>query len=124
MESVDHSSTGSLGTRSAGWPVDLLQAIWSEQQPLLEERISVIEQAASALDQGRISEQLSSEAERAAHMLAGSIGIFGFSEASQTARDLETALARPSRKQAQTVRKLLWQLRETSRETLVRGTRG
>jgi chemotaxis protein histidine kinase CheA len=111
MASTSDRLIGTPGAQRAGWPVDLLQAIWSEQQPLLDERIGVIERAASALDQNRLGERLRAEAQRAAHMLAGSIGIFGFDDASQAAHALELELACPSRERAQTMHALTSRLR-------------
>jgi HPt (histidine-containing phosphotransfer) domain-containing protein len=82
----------------------------------LVERIEVIERATSALEEDQLSEQLRAEAERAAHMLAGSLGIFGSQTASDVARDLELALARPAPQRARAVRGLLSRLPRIDRE--------
>jgi chemotaxis protein histidine kinase CheA len=116
MESAEDRSIGILSSRDSGWPVDLLRAVWSEHQPLLVERIEVIERATSALEEDQLSEQLRAEAERAAHMLAGSLGIFGSQTASDVARDLELALARPAQQRARAVRGLLSRLPRIDRE--------
>jgi HPt (histidine-containing phosphotransfer) domain-containing protein len=116
MESAEDRSIGILSSRDSGWPVDLLRAVWSEHQPLLVERIEVIERATSALEEDQLSEQLRAEAERAAHMLAGSLGIFGSQTASDVARDLELALARPAPQRARAVRGLLSRLPRIDRE--------
>jgi Hpt domain len=117
MESAEDRSIGIPG-KDAGWPVDLLWLVWSEQQHLFAERIEVIERATSALEEDRLGEQLRAEAQRAAHMLAGSIGIFGFQDASEAAGDLELELAQPAPKRAPTVRKLLSRLPRTDRNPL------
>jgi len=95
------------GVQDAGWPVDLLQSVWSGQRELMAERIDVIERAAAALEEGRLEEQLRVQAQRVAHMLAGSIGIFGFQQAGEAARELELELASPALERASTVRSLL-----------------
>jgi HPt (histidine-containing phosphotransfer) domain-containing protein len=56
----------------------------------------VIERAIAALASDRLDTDLRRDAERAAHMLAGSIGMFGFIRASKAARDLELQLAHPT----------------------------
>ncbi len=119
MESAEDRSIGIPGASSSGWPVDLLRAVWSEQRHLLAERIEVIERATSALEDDRLGEDLRAEAQSAAHMLAGSLGIFGSQTASDVARDLEVALARPAPRRARAVRGLLSRLPRIDREPLV-----
>jgi diguanylate cyclase (GGDEF)-like protein len=58
--------------------------------------VGLIERAVQALTVGEPEEQLRVEASRAAHMLIGSVGTFGFIRASEAARELELALADPS----------------------------
>lgn len=77
-------------------PVDSLRAIWEEQRSNVLERVSLLERAAVALDAGELAEPLREEAWRAAHMLAGAVGTFGFAGASLAARELEAKLADPS----------------------------
>jgi HPt (histidine-containing phosphotransfer) domain-containing protein len=102
-----------------GWPVDLLQSIWSEQYELLADRIGVIERATSALEDDSLEEGLRVQAQRAAHMLAGSIGVFGFQQAGEAARDLELelelALACPTPGRASILRSLLLSLHQIDR---------
>ncbi len=93
--------------QDAEWPFDLLQSIWDEQKGLLAERVAVIEHAVSELEEDRLREPLRAQAERAAHMLAGSIGIFGFGQAGDAARELEQELADPRLERAPVARKLL-----------------
>jgi HPt (histidine-containing phosphotransfer) domain-containing protein len=110
MHTTEDRSTSTFDNPDSAWPVDLLRAVWNQQRPLVAERIGIIERAASELDQGRLDEQLRADAQRAAHMLAGSIGIFGFAQASAAARELEAELDQPSRERAQAVRALLSRL--------------
>src|SRR5579863_1184749 len=72
---------------------DALRAIWERRRPEVLGRVEVIERAVAALLAGELSEQLRGEAHSAAHMLAGSVGTFGYLRASQLARELESELA-------------------------------
>jgi len=72
---------------------DMLRAIWLRQQVRVGERVELIGRAAHALGQGQLDAMLRDEAERAAHMLAGSLGTFGFADASRAALELELKLA-------------------------------
>ncbi len=73
---------------------EMLRAIWQRQQVRVGERVELIERATKALGQGRLDASLLTEALRAAHMLAGSLGTFGFTEASRAAHELELELER------------------------------
>ncbi len=77
-----------------------LRAIWSKHRAAALERVSVIERAARELQAAELDDPLRGEAQRAAHMLAGSVGTFGFTRASDAAHDLEQELAIPSRARA------------------------
>jgi chemotaxis protein histidine kinase CheA len=105
--STDDRSIGMPAAQDAGWPVDLLRSIWSEQRELLAERVDAIDHATAALEGGRLDEQLRVQAQRAAHTLSGSIGIFGFHQASEAARELELELESPALERVPTIRKLL-----------------
>jgi HPt (histidine-containing phosphotransfer) domain-containing protein len=73
---------------------EMLRAIWQRQQVRVGERVELVERAAQALGQGQLDASLLTEATRAAHMLAGSLGTFGFAEASRAAHALELELER------------------------------
>jgi len=83
------------GPQSAAWTVEALRSVWEHQQERVSDRISVIEGAITALANNRLDAGLRQEAERAAHMLAGSIGTFGFVDASDAAHELELELTHP-----------------------------
>ena len=72
--------------------VDLL-AIWEASRGVLQNQIDVIEQAVVAGIEGRLGIECQREAWRQAHKLAGSLGTFGFRDASRLARTLELGLA-------------------------------
>jgi HPt (histidine-containing phosphotransfer) domain-containing protein len=77
----------------AEWSVDALREVWARQQEQVRDRIGVIENALAALAEDQLEVNLRGEAERAAHTLAGSLGMFGFISASDAARKLEQELA-------------------------------
>jgi HPt (histidine-containing phosphotransfer) domain-containing protein len=82
-------------TQSA-WTADALRSVWARQQSRIHARIALIERAVTALAEDRLDAGLRADAERAAHMLAGSLGVFGFIGASDAARELEAELAHPT----------------------------
>ncbi|HXC45301.1 MAG TPA: Hpt domain-containing protein [Solirubrobacteraceae bacterium] len=87
-----------------------LQTVWSEHEALVLERIAMVERALGELIAGRLSEHECEQARRAAHMLAGSVGMFGFERSSRAALALERALeehATPDAARAQWLREQL-----------------
>lgn len=96
---------------SAAWTVEALRSVWERQQDRVGERIDMIEQAVAALADGHLDFDLRREAERAAHMLAGSVGMFGFIRASGAAHELESKLIDPTLDQAPELSALLLRLR-------------
>ena len=76
----------------AAWTVATLRSVWERQRVRVNERIGVVEQALTALGEDRLQAQLRGDGERAAHMLAGSVGMFGFLDASDAAHELESEL--------------------------------
>ncbi len=84
-----------------------MRSIWERQHALLESRLATIERATSALACCSLDEGARDQAQRAAHMLAGSIGMFGFHDAACAARALERGLSRPTRASAQELAALL-----------------
>jgi HPt (histidine-containing phosphotransfer) domain-containing protein len=60
---------------------------------LAQKRIAVIQRAVAALADEHLDSDLRREAESEAHMLAGSMGMFGFMQASVAARRVEWELA-------------------------------
>jgi HPt (histidine-containing phosphotransfer) domain-containing protein len=89
----DTTLTAAPAAEHAAWTVEALRTVWEHQQGRVDERIETIERAVRALASDRLGAQLRRDAERAAHMLAGSLGMFGFVRASRAARNLELELA-------------------------------
>ena len=65
--------------------------LWTRFKSTILGRVEVIEQALSALLEGDLKDELRQKAEHEAHKLAGSIGTFGFKEASRLAFEIETS---------------------------------
>jgi diguanylate cyclase (GGDEF)-like protein len=90
---------------------DALRAIWQKHRVGVLERVGLIERAVSALTAGALDEQLRGEAQRAAHMLIGSVGTFGFIRASEATRELELELAEPAPAHASAMARLIADVR-------------
>ncbi len=91
---------------------ELLDAVWARQRGLIEERIGSIDRALAALKRARLDECTRCKAQRAAHMLAGSLGTFGFPDASEAALQIELGLAAgPDPSDAPKLSRLLGRLR-------------
>lgn len=71
-------------------------AVWYKYRDQVLARVDVLESAALSLLEGRLDREGRRAAEREAHKLAGSVGTFGFAEASRLSRDAETLLAGPN----------------------------
>ena len=61
-------------------------------QSTLADRLTVLEQASVALEEGRLSDQLWRQAQTEAHKIAGAAGVFGVPQGAQLARSIERLL--------------------------------
>lgn len=68
---------------------------WERFKDPMLERLRVLDDAVAALQRGQVAEPLQRAAEQASHKMAGSLGMFGFPEGSQIARELETYFQQP-----------------------------
>ena len=66
-----------------------MTAIWQRFKEKYSDRITVLEQAVVNLLEGRLNEELRQQVIREAHTLVGSLGSFGFIEASRLSREVE-----------------------------------
>lgn len=75
-------------------PPTVLEMIggWQRFQARFSSRVTVLEQAAASLLQGKLDSELWQKAEQAAHKLAGSLGMFGLAEGSRLAQQIEQML--------------------------------
>ena len=78
--------------------------LWVRYRPAILDRLSVVEDAAVELLKGSIDGELRWKAEGEAHKLAGSLGTFGFADASRDAREIEVLLQSAHIDATQTVR--------------------
>ena len=70
----------------------LLAAVWQRNRALVEERLALLDRAAAAAAAGALGHDLREEACRAAHKLAGSLGMYGYDEGTRIARKMEVLL--------------------------------
>jgi HPt (histidine-containing phosphotransfer) domain-containing protein len=92
---MDPVSSQRIGSGGEPAYTDALQDIWHREVGHVYARVALIERAAAALAAGRLDEAQRAEAQRAAHMLAGAVGTFGFAQASRLAAELERELIEP-----------------------------
>ncbi len=71
----------------------LIAAIWQRNRALVEERLALLDRAASAAVEGALGDELRQEACGAAHKLAGSLGMYGYDEGTHIARQMEVLLS-------------------------------
>jgi diguanylate cyclase (GGDEF)-like protein len=70
-----------------------VRAVLEEHRAALEQRVATVEQAVTSMvSAGGLDEDLRARAERDAHKLAGSLGMFGAPRGSELAADLERSL--------------------------------
>lgn len=69
-----------------------INKVWQKFTGRVTEKINILEQAAQALNQNTLNQELHFQAEKEAHMLAGSLGTYGFSKASLFAKEIEQLL--------------------------------
>jgi DNA-binding response OmpR family regulator len=97
-----------------------IAALWERFQEKYSDRLTVIEQAVTALLDGRLSEDLRQQAVREAHTLVGSLGSFGLIEASRLSREIEQtfqASTRLSPTQANHLSSLVKALRQSLKQS-------
>jgi DNA-binding response OmpR family regulator len=69
-----------------------INTFWDEYRPQYRDRLSIIEQAISALQTQTLTEELQQQAQREAHTLKGSLGLFNLDDASELSRQIEQLL--------------------------------
>jgi two-component system OmpR family response regulator len=84
-----------------------LQVVWEQHRAGVLEQVGLIERAIALLTTSELNEQFRNDARRCAHMLSGSLGMFGFARASEAARELELEFEHVARARAPTLSTLL-----------------
>jgi CheY-like chemotaxis protein/HPt (histidine-containing phosphotransfer) domain-containing protein len=69
-----------------------IDAIWEKSREEIDRRIGTLEAALAAMRALALGDELRAHAERDAHKLAGSLGMFGFPTGSDLAREVEQVL--------------------------------
>ena len=67
----------------------LIASLWERSRPVVEGRLQLLARTAAAAAAGPLSPEARHEASAEAHKLTGSLGMFGFPQASVLARELE-----------------------------------
>ncbi len=80
------------GTNPSALVIDSVAKLREKFKSTFIAQVAVLEQATQALSEGRLTIELQQKAKQEAHRLAGSMGIFGFSQGSQLARQIEQLL--------------------------------
>ncbi len=70
----------------------LIASLWQKHLPEMRARIALLERASACASAGTLSRGLRMEAAATAHKLAGSLGMYGYTEASLCAHELEVLL--------------------------------
>jgi HPt (histidine-containing phosphotransfer) domain-containing protein len=71
----------------------IMNRLWARHLPEIEQRVAVLETAASAHAEGSLTAELCEHAHAASHKLAGVLGTFGLAEGTVLAREAETLYA-------------------------------
>lgn len=93
----------------------LVAGLWERGLPLLRERLEVLDRVATEAALGEMGDASRIEALEIAHKLAGSLGMFGYTEGTEIARRLEQLLDRPALALSSEMAQLVVDLRRTLR---------
>lgn len=91
-ESRDDTSSASSG-RAASQEQTTAARVWAQFQNVIFERLDAVEKAANALRGATLTPEVRKKAALEAHRLAGSLGMFGLTEGTRVAREIERLLA-------------------------------
>ncbi len=86
--------------------------VWTRFQKRVSEQIAVLDQAASALSEKALTQELQQKAIQEAHTLAGALGTFSFMEGSRRAREIEHLLQSKQGQEAEHLHTLVTALRQ------------
>lgn len=74
--------------------LNLLDDIWHQSKEQVKQRVEILERVATSLSNRSLDRELCKQAQQEAHILAGTLGTFGFFEATELARTIEQKLQR------------------------------
>jgi HPt (histidine-containing phosphotransfer) domain-containing protein len=89
-------TTSQPGTRADATLSRAMDGLWVRFLPEIKERVAVLEEAAQAAGQGKLTAKQREAAQSAAHKLAGVLGTFGLTQGTVLARELELTFASES----------------------------
>ncbi|HTH48344.1 MAG TPA: Hpt domain-containing protein [Candidatus Limnocylindria bacterium] len=92
----------------------LIAALWERNQPLVRERVDVLQRAAVVAAGGGLDHALRVHALEAAHKLAGALGMYGRAEAGAVASRMEQMLEADGAVDAPELERLAAELRQLS----------
>jgi HPt (histidine-containing phosphotransfer) domain-containing protein len=90
----------------------ILADLWRKNLPVLKDRLDLLDRTASAAASGDLTEAARMEALSIAHKLSGSLGMFGYTEGTEIARQIEHILKQPNSENLNTLTKLATDLRK------------
>ena len=88
---VSEATASKQSVKPSSTTVAVEQA-WKKYQGVMQERVAVLEQAAIAIEQGNLGQELFQTSQMTAHKLVGALGSFGFPLGSTLAQRLEKLL--------------------------------
>ncbi len=91
----------------------LLVELWQRHLPTLRERLDLLDRAGAAAASGTLPETQCAEALSIAHKLSGNLGMFGYTEGSQIASEIEQILKAPTPETLPRLAGLTTQLRQS-----------
>ncbi|MGF1539822.1 MAG: response regulator [Pleurocapsa sp.] len=100
---------------------EALTNVWHKFEEMHRNRLKILEQTAIAWQQQTLEEQLLQQAQYTAHKLAGGLGVFGFTQASELAMEMEELLTIQStseRERARLFSRLLVTLKDSLQPNL------
>jgi len=93
-------------TEKEKYAAEKIAAIWVQNRPAFRDRLDFLDRTADELTETRtLDPDLRAEATSISHKLAGSLGMFGYTEASEIARRIELGLEKPGLPQPERLRK-------------------
>jgi HPt (histidine-containing phosphotransfer) domain-containing protein len=97
---------------------DILLHLWQKNLPTVRERLDLLDQFGLAASTGTLPETARVEALNIAHKMAGSLGMYGYQQATELASKMERILKSPTPETLVTLRGLAADLRESLSSSL------
>ena len=91
----------------------ILTQLWQKNLPTIRERLDLLDKFGAAAASGRLNEPTRIEALNIAHKLAGSLGMYGYQQATEVASKMEHILKSPTPETLSTLHTLATDLRKS-----------